>query len=83
LPLFPHRDIQAIEQNRGIVPGTTAELLPWRGFSAIVLQNLCTNSGHPLVDELHPINFKADKTVSFYLTLKFKGVETTSFFDNF
>jgi hypothetical protein len=58
-------------------------LLAWRGFSDIVLQNHCTNSGHPLVGELHPIDFKAHKTVSFYLTLKFKGVKTTSFFDNF
>jgi hypothetical protein len=78
LPLFPHRDIQAIEQDRGIVHGTTAELLAWRGFSLSWLQNHCTNSGHPLVDELHSIDFKAHKTVSFYLTLK-----TTSFFDNF
>jgi hypothetical protein len=83
LPLFPHRDIQAIEQDRGIVHGTTAELLAWRGFSLSWLQNHCTNSGHPLVDELHSIDFKAHKTVSFYLTLKFKGVKTTSFFDNF
>jgi hypothetical protein len=58
-------------------------LLAWRGFSDIVLLNHCTNSGHPLVDELHPVDFKAHKKMSFYLTLKFKGVKTTSFFDNF
>ena len=48
-----------------------------------MLQNHCTNSGHPLVDELHSIDFKEDKIASFYLTLNFKGVKTTSFFDNF
>jgi hypothetical protein len=47
------------------------------------LENDCTNSGHSLVDELHSIDFKRDKTASFYLTLKFKGVKTHSFFDNF
>jgi hypothetical protein len=38
---------------------------------------------HPPVDGLHSIDFSADKTPPFLLTLKMKGVKTTSFFDSF
>jgi len=43
----------------------------------------CTNSGHPLVDRLHSIACKRDKSGYFLLTIKMKGVKTTSFFDTF
>jgi len=43
----------------------------------------CTNSGHPLVDRLHSIACKRDKSGHFLLTIKMKGVKTTSFFDSF
>jgi hypothetical protein len=35
------------------------------------------------VDDLHSIDFPADKTPRFLLTLKMKGVKTNSFFDSF
>jgi len=35
------------------------------------------------VDGLHSIDFPADKTPGFLLTLKMKGVKTNSFFDSF
>jgi hypothetical protein len=38
---------------------------------------------HPAVDGLHSIDFSADKMPPFLLTLKMKGVKTTSFFDSF
>jgi hypothetical protein len=38
---------------------------------------------HRAVDGLHPIDFPADKTSAFLLTLKMKGVKTNSFFDSF
>jgi hypothetical protein len=38
---------------------------------------------HPAVDGLHTIDFPADKTPAFLLTIKMKGVKTTSFFDSF
>ncbi|HYM06369.1 MAG TPA: hypothetical protein VEU11_07380 [Terriglobales bacterium] len=38
---------------------------------------------HPPVDGLHSIDFQDDKTPAFLLTLKMKGVKTTSFFDSF
>jgi hypothetical protein len=41
------------------------------------------NSLHPAVDGLHSIDFSADKPPPFLLTLKMKGVQTTSFFDSF
>ena len=43
----------------------------------------CTNRVHPLVDGLHSIDFQDDKSPAFLLTLKMKGVKTTSFFDSF
>jgi len=43
----------------------------------------CTNSGHPLVERLHSIACKRDKASHFLLTIKMKGVKTTSFFDAF
>jgi hypothetical protein len=43
----------------------------------------CTNFGHPLVDGLHSIACKRDKSRHFLLTIKMKGVKTTSFFDTF
>jgi hypothetical protein len=38
---------------------------------------------HPPVDGLHSIDFAADKSPHFLLTIKMKGVKTTSFFDSF
>jgi hypothetical protein len=38
---------------------------------------------HTAVDGLHSIDFSADKTPPFLLTLKLEGVKTTSFFDSF
>jgi len=38
---------------------------------------------HPAVDGLHSIDFSADKTPPFLLTLKLEGVKTNSFFDTF
>src|ERR1700731_1855940 len=38
----------------------------------------CTNSGHPLVERLHSIACKRDKASHFLLTIKTKGVKTTS-----
>jgi hypothetical protein len=35
------------------------------------------------VDGVHLIDFPADKTPRFLLTLKMKGVKTNSFFDSF
>jgi hypothetical protein len=43
----------------------------------------CTKSGHPLVERLHYIACKRDKSGHFLLTIKMKGVKTTSFFDTF
>src|SRR5258708_24645088 len=40
----------------------------------------CTNFGHPLVERLHSIACKRDKSSHFLLTIKMKGVKTTSFF---
>jgi hypothetical protein len=53
-----------------------------RGLRGL-LQNHCTNSGQALVDELHSIDFKQQKSLRFCLTLKIEGVKTHSFFDNF
>jgi hypothetical protein len=41
------------------------------------------NALHPVVDSLHSIDFEDDKTPRFLLTIKMKGVKTTSFFDSF
>jgi hypothetical protein len=38
---------------------------------------------HPPVDELHSIDFPAHNGWLFLLTIKMKGVKTTSFFDSF
>jgi hypothetical protein len=38
---------------------------------------------HPPVDGLHSLDFPADKSAPFLLTLKIKGVKTNSFFDSF
>jgi hypothetical protein len=38
---------------------------------------------HPPVDSLHSIDFAADKSPDFLLTLKIEGVKTNSFFDSF
>jgi hypothetical protein len=38
---------------------------------------------HPAVDGLHSIDFPADKTLPFLLTLEIEGVKTNSFFDSF
>jgi hypothetical protein len=46
-------------------------------------RDLCTISGHPLVDRLHSIACKRDKSGHFLLTIKIEGVKTTSFFDTF
>jgi hypothetical protein len=41
------------------------------------------NSRHPPVDGVHSIDFPADRTPPFLLTLKIEGVKTNSFFDTF
>jgi hypothetical protein len=38
---------------------------------------------HPPVDDVHSIDFPADTSAPFLLTLKMKGVKTNSFFDSF
>jgi hypothetical protein len=38
---------------------------------------------HAVVDGLHPVDFAADITTVFLLTVKMKGVKTNSFFDSF
>jgi hypothetical protein len=43
----------------------------------------CTKSGHPLVERLHSVVCKRDKSGHFLLTIKMKGVKTNSFFDTF
>ena len=54
-----------------------------RNARSTALRGKCTNSGHPLVDWLHSIACKRDKSGHFLLTIKMKGVKTTSFFDTF
>ena len=43
----------------------------------------CTRNCHTPVNELHSIDFAADKFAMFLLTLKIEGVKTQSFFDTF
>jgi hypothetical protein len=43
----------------------------------------CTNSGHPAVRQLQPIEIAAHKLPTISLTKKIKGVKTISFFDTF
>ena len=52
------------------------------GFRRPVFLN-CTKSGRGLVDDLHSIDFKADRLTYFLLTVNIERVKTHSFFDSF
>jgi hypothetical protein len=50
-----------------------------RTVAALVAQDV----RHPPVDGLHSLDFPADTSAHFLLTLKLEGVKTDSFFDSF
>jgi hypothetical protein len=70
------------QQSRASSQRFCAKPTPRAGFVVFHVEH-CTNSGHGLVDERHSVDFTRDKSARFCLTLKFKGVKTHSFFDNF
>jgi hypothetical protein len=60
-------------------------LQEWRPvrFSENGVFQVCTKTGHRLVDELHSIDFTVDRCAYFLLTVKTGSVERESFFDSF
>jgi hypothetical protein len=63
-------------------PEFLRKVLPVRVFGKVAFR-ICTKTGHTLVDELHSIDFTADRLAHLLLTAKTARVKRQSFFDSF